>query len=220
MEDLRFFNLNNDIEGFWAKPGSGFGHICDEQPLPYLRSNNIDLSPRLGGEENENNYTTKVVPLPYGNLSQKWPLKQKIFNFFRKPINIYWRKFFISKCPKNKLFLFLDQLNYKITNYGFTGNCPLIFYERMFELGTFYIHVKDSITFKEDICFENLIINPVIRFKDEVDIPYKIKTSHELNTSFEFKSSSGEALWNGHKIHNCRFKKFEKINYTITYTFQ
>ena len=80
MNPIIKINLpNKEVEGFWAVPTSGYGHICDEQPLPYLRKNNSDLSPRMGGEEGKNNYTEQIIPLPYGKLLKDWPIRQRFF---------------------------------------------------------------------------------------------------------------------------------------------
>ena len=219
MQDLSFFRLNNFVEGFWALPTSGFGNICDEQPLPYFKYKNIDISPRLGGELGQNNYDEKIIPLPYGKLKNVWPIKQRLFNLNRKRTNLYWKKFFENRCPKNKLFTFNSQLNFYFKNMDIYGYSPLINFIREFKIKENSLKVIDKIKFKKNLDFDYFIINPLIRLNlNEPDL-MRIKTSLKHNMMINFRSSTGDAIYTSHRMNNCKFKKGNEIHTEIFYRF-
>ena len=219
MKDIAFIKLNNGLESFWALPTSGFGNFCDEQPLPYLKFKNIDISPRLGGEVGQNNYDEKVIPLPYGKLKNNWPIKQIIFNFKRKRTNLYWRNLFENRCPKNKLFFFNSQLNFYFKNKNIYGNSPLINFLREFKINEKNIKVIDKIKFKKNLEFDYLIVNPLIRLNFNSTNLLKIETSLKHNLKINFKSSTGDAIYTSHKINNCKFNKGNEIHTELLYKF-
>ena len=218
MNEIKKIKYHNEIEGFWAVPTSGFGHLCDEQPLPYLRRKDQDLTPRLGGEINANNYSERIIPLPYGKLSGSWPKKQKFFNFTRRKINIYWKNIFKSRCNKERIFYFYDQLNYKGFKNGFEGKCPILTMKRIFQIEEKRILVKDIINFKENLEFNYFHLNPYIFFKSKKEF-VKISTSNNTNYQESFKSSTGEGVFSSYLIKNCKFKKSEIIRYSYEYKF-
>ena len=47
----------------------------------------------------------------------------------------------------------------------------------------------------------------------------KIETSYDLNYFIRFASSTGPALWGGHKLDNCFFKKDQELNFKYNYIF-
>ena len=204
-----------NIEGFWVIPSSGFGHLCDEQPLPYLKQKYNDLTPRLGGELNINNYSEKIVPLPYGELKNDWPLRQRIFNLFRRKINIYWRNIFNSRCNKKKLFYFVEQLNYKEIKNGFLGSCPCLQMKRRFKVYENHIEVRDEIFFKKKLSFKYFNICPYIFFEEEKLI--SIETSLKPNNKIHFSSSTGEAFFNSHTIKNVEFNRKDSLKYKYVF---
>ena len=219
MKDLYFFRLSNGAEGFWATPTSGFGHICDEQPLPYFKYKRKDISPRLGGEEDNYEYTKKIIPLPYGKLKKPWPIKQRIFNINRKRTNIYWRNFFKSNCSRDRLFLFYSQLNFIKIKNSFLGESPLLNFERKFILKKNNLRVLDTIKFKHNLSFDYLLVNPLIKQDFDYSNILKIKTSLKPNKIISFKSSTGPAIYSSHQINNCNFSKGDELNTNIYYEF-
>ena len=219
MKDICFFRLSNKVEGFWANPTSGFGNICDEQPLPYFKLKNYDISPRLGGEVGKNLYNEKIIPLPYGKLKNSWPIKQRFFNLRRKKTNLYWKRIFESNCPSNKLFLFYSQLNYKIKKRSFIGQCPIMIFKRKFVIEGRNFKVFDKIIFKENISYEYLHINPLLKLNIDIKNVLDIKTSLKPNTKTEFQSSTGKAIYTSHRIDNCKFSKGDQLNTNIEYIF-
>ena len=215
MNPIKKISLSKfSIEGFWAIPTSGYGNVCDEQPLPYLRNKYGDLTPRLGGEINENNYSPEIVPLPHGKLTKKWPISQRFFNLNRRKINLYWKNIFKSKCNRKKIFLFFEQLNFRYVKNGFQGDCPLLIMKRFFNISNCNIIVEDEINFKEKIEFDYFHINPFIEIEKNNLL---IETSYKCNFKKNFKSSTGVGTFRSYLIKNCIFKKNESIKYNYKY---
>ena len=210
----KFIIEKNKTEGFWAIPTSGYGHICDEQPLPYLRNNYGDLTPRLGGENNENNYSSEIIPLPYGKLKNKWPTIQRIFNINRRKINIYWRYIYKSRCNSERIFFFYDQLNYKSIKNGFKGECPLVFFKRIFSVTKIDIIIQDEILFKKNIEFEYFHFNSYLDLQSK---NIRIETTYECNFLKRFKSSTGNGVFRSFIKRDCIFKKNQIIKYKYRY---
>jgi len=102
--------LDGGASVIWAVPLSGYGHIADEQPLPYIHYKGNELTPRFGGEEGQAGCGLHTTGLPWGTLKNRWPLSQRIFNTFRRNINIYWRNIFVSRCRAENFFIFLNNL--------------------------------------------------------------------------------------------------------------
>ncbi len=198
----------------WATPLSGYGHIADEQPLPYIHYKGNELTPRFGGEEGQVGSEPHTVGLPWGVLKNKWPLKQRIFNIFRKNINIYWRNIFVSRCKVDDFFYFLEQLEYKPSLQGFTGECPLIHFERKFFIEGASVQVEDTIVFKRSVSFE--VFYPVnIPLFDSSLIKFTSKKS--LIKKGNQCSSAGEAVMHVLKKNNTKFKKGSTLIYQYKY---
>ncbi len=215
MNQIKKFHIEkNKTEGFWAIPTSGYGHLCDEQPLPYLRNNYGDLTPRLGGENNENNYSSEIIPLPYGKLTNKWPIIQRIFNINRRKINIYWRNIYKSRCNPERIFFFYDQLNYKPIENGFKGESPLVFIKRIFSVSKIDILIEDKIIFKENIKFDYFHLNSYLDLQNEY---IRIETTYDCNFFKRFKSSTGNAVFRSFIKRNCKFNKNQTIKYKYRY---
>jgi hypothetical protein len=183
---VKRFKLSKGIEGFWSVPTSGYGHTADEQPLPYMELGGVPLTPRFGGEEAFETSNNDSLPLPYGFLRDEWPIKQKIFNLFRRRINIYWRNLFKSRCRVDKKFLFIEQMNFEAMNFGFVGESPVARFERAFQINKTSIIVHDKIVLKQKISFQEFVVLSIPTLCCEQK--KKILKAHILD-SFEGASS-------------------------------
>ena len=108
MHDLKRHQLADGVEAVWAVPSSGFGHVADELPLPFLTRSGLEQTPRFGGEESELISGQLSLPAPYGYLDRPWPWQQRLFNLPRRRANIYWRNLFLSRCNPQRFFSFLE----------------------------------------------------------------------------------------------------------------
>ncbi|GIB53080.1 hypothetical protein VCSRO187_3472 [Vibrio cholerae] len=197
-------------DAVWATPLSGYGHLADEQPLPYIHMNGVEKTPRFGGEF----ISKKHIPLPMGVLKSNWPLKQRIFNLFRKRVNIYWREVFSSFSRADKYFYFYEQCRYKNTENGFLGSSPIIQFERSFFFEEDTILVKDHLAFKEKIEFHNLLIAQYCMSSGS-DIA--IKSTRQPNFVLDFKSSTGSSKIFGTQLNNVVFYPGDEIEWQIHY---
>lgn len=203
--------FNNDIyEAIWATPLSGYGHISDEQPLPYIHMSGKEMTPRFGGE----NVSLKDLPLPYGVISSNWPLKQRIFNLFRKRINIYWRELFKSFTRKDNLFSLYQQCNFYQTSTGFKGVSPVVEFERIFTFSDYRIDIIDTLTFLTKMDFSEFIY---CNFSENIESLIKITSSENLNFTSSFTSSTGEAHIKGVKLENISFLSGESLQCHLQY---
>lgn len=151
-------SLANGAEMVWAVPTGGFGHAADEQPLPYIRYKGCSVTPRYGGDESFSDAGYASLPLPRFTLVDPWPLRQKLFNLFRKRINIYWRNLFASVCRKNGDFFFGEQLNYKLVKDGFYGKSPVVLHIRTFEVLKSQIRIIDVLEFKMQVELRCMVV--------------------------------------------------------------
>ena len=199
-----------------AIPTGGFGHAADEQPLPYIKQQDYDLTPRFGGDESflESGYDS--LPLPKGKLTTGWPFKQSLFNFYRRRINIYWRNVFKSFNNHKPDFMFARQLNFKSSNNGFIGICPIINFKREFKFGYNVVEVSDFIEFKSTIKFEYFNFAHFASFT-EASTSIEITTDKKPNQQKKMTSSSGKFQLNYHKLKNIQFKKGDLLTSKITY---
>ena len=133
------------VDVVWAVPTGGYGHLADEQSLPYLHRTGLELTPRFGGEASWPACAPQTLGLPWGILKQPWPMAQRVFNGPRRAINRYWREIFRSRNDKSGLFLFWDQLDYQRTDQGFKGCSAVARFERRFIVEPRRIEVHDSI---------------------------------------------------------------------------
>lgn len=210
--------LSNGVEIIWAVPLSGFGHVADEQPLPYLHINNNELTPRFGGEEANVESALPSLPLPFGKLSEDWPIRQKIFNASRKKVNIYWRNIFKSFCRRDRVFYFAEQLNYLSIKNGFLGESPVLSFKRTFQIKNNSIFVEDKIIFKVDIKFEEFFLCPWAEFPREKSFMVCfISSSLPVNYTKTIKSSSGQALWHANRVNDVFYKKGDIITWNYLY---
>lgn len=152
--------LDDQTEVIWATPTSGYGHLADEQALPYLHRSGRELTPRFGGEESLPECGPQTLGLPFGTLAHAWPLRQRLFNLPRGRINLYWRNVFKSRCNPDKLFFFLSQLDFLPTSEGFVGECPLLSFERRFAFASASVQVTDRVVFKVPVSFSRF--HPVV----------------------------------------------------------
>ncbi|TDM56046.1 hypothetical protein [Aliivibrio fischeri] len=207
--------LKCGAEVIWSVPLSGFGHVADEQPLPYIHFNGIELTPRYGAEEALIPSSIQSLPLPYGKLKKNWPIQQRLFNLTRKKINIYWRNLFKTFCRKDKMFYFLEQLQYKSIIDGFVGESPLIKYTRKFEIGTDWVIVRDRVFFKKKMEFDYCHISPICFFEDckNIDIIVSLQTNYKKEVS----SSTGKAICLSKKNENITFKNNEVLMWEYKY---
>lgn len=134
-----------DVDVVWAIPTSGYGHLADEQPLPYIHCAGFELTPRFGGEASWPECAPQTLGMPWGILKQPWPIAQRLFNFPRRSVNLYWREFRRSRNDKNGQFLFLNQLDYKRLDEGFLGRSPVVKFRRHFMVEARRVAVHDLI---------------------------------------------------------------------------
>ncbi|MCF6236977.1 MAG: hypothetical protein L3J70_11510 [Gammaproteobacteria bacterium] len=206
--------LDGGASVIWAVPLSGYGHIADEQPLPYIHYQGKELTPRFGGEDGQEGCGLHTIGLPWGILKNRWPLSQKIFNIFRKNINIYWRNIFVSRCRADKNFYFLEQLDYIASPQGFMGESPLIRFERKFLIEGASVQVEDTIVFKKTVLFE--VFYPVnIPLLD--NSPIKLISKEFLIRRGKQRSSAGEAVMHVLEKNSIEFKEGDTYMYQYKY---
>lgn len=142
----------------WAVPTSGYGHVADEQALPFINVAGEELTPRLGGEPDQCPF--EAIGLPWGKLTNSWPMRQRLHNYPRKAINRYWRELFKSRNRSDGRFLFGEQLDYKRTTDGYIGRSPLIHHQRSFRISGRSIEVCEVIDFRNPVEFD--LFAPVV----------------------------------------------------------
>lgn len=218
MSGIQRRQLADGTEVIWAVPLSGMGHVADEQPLPYLQQNGVELTPRFGGEEDLEESGATSLPLPYGFLATHWPWRQRLFNLPRRRINIYWRNIFRDATRKDRLFHFIEQLQYRESDDGFIGQSPLLSYQRSFILRGNTIEVNDTLQFKDRLRFSDLYLCPWAEFQtSESRTKCHIQPSLAPNQSRVIKSSTGTANWHAHKLTNIQFDKGDQVNWGYIY---
>ncbi len=146
-------HLDSETEVVWATPTSGYGHLADEQPLPFIYFRGLGITPQFGGEVGWVECGPTRLGLPYGLLSQSWPLAQRVFNIPRRSLNLYWRNAFSSRCRTDRLFFLHEQLDFAPIGSGFRGTCPLMHFERTFHLGKGVAKVRDVLVFRKALDF-------------------------------------------------------------------
>lgn len=220
MPQIKAGKLDCGASYAWATPLGGFGYIADEQPLPFLTANGIELTPRYGGEETLKECQRNSLPLPQGLLATPRPSAQKLFSLYKRRANIYWRNLF--KCiPNNgRNFHFLDQLRYKDTINGFLGESPSITFQRIFATNAKGISSSDTITFKKSLKFKSFEIAHFAKFQDQSPSSFRstsITSSLQPNRSRQIASATGLATLHYHCLTDPRFEPGQKIDYTIKY---
>lgn len=204
---------------FWAVPLSGYGYVADEQPLPYISKDGVDLTPRFGGEESLLCSDISSLPLPYGKLGVPWSMLQRLFNFFRKRINIYWRNIFVSRCRKDRTYYFLEQLIFRPTDHGFSGKSPDLFFSRDFLVEDEKVIVRDLIRFKKEMRFDYFYACPYAEFY-AADHFYLCRVTASMESNF-FKSivsSTGKACWRANRMEKVVFKKGSSVQWEYQYS--
>lgn len=213
--------LDDLTQVIWAKPTSGFGHLADEQPLPYLHRNDLELTPRFGGEEATPVCSPKTAGLPYGVLDQAWPIRQRIFNFPRRPINLYWRNILRSRAESDGGFLFLNQLRFSAEKDGFTGASPILTFKRKFVLGGDSVRVEDVTTFRLPVKFSRFYPVVVPLFPewglDGNKAPWLDCSGFVLKPRGRQQSSAGNAVLWSEGLTNVGFAAGDKIERSYTY---
>ncbi|AWB66751.1 hypothetical protein C2869_10085 [Saccharobesus litoralis] len=203
--------LANGAEVTYAVPTSGYGHLADEQPLPYIRLAGRSLTPRFGGDEPSKECSIDSIPLPFGILDSNWSIKQMLFNLFRRRINIYWRNIFESFNKDNPNFYFLRQLKYRATSEGFEGESPLLLFKRLIRIKKDAVIVEDKIVFKSGVYFKLLKFAHIATFeKDGVDCEINY-ASHKQKIIKKCSSSTGSYFLSHYIIRNHMFKAGEVL---------
>ncbi|WP_421312024.1 hypothetical protein [Aeromonas veronii] len=197
-------------DAVWCLPLGGYGHLADEQPLPYIHIDGLEKTPRFGGEF----VAREHIPMPMGVLNSKWPVKQRIFNLFRKRLNIYWKEIFSSFTRADNHFYLYEQCSYKNTENGFFGSSPIIQFERSFLFEEKVITVNDHLVFKERLNFHSLVIGQYCTFPVSDVI---IESSSEQNFELDFQSSSGSSKIVGTQLNNVVFNPGDEIEWQILY---
>lgn len=206
--------LKCGAEVVWSVPLSGFGHVADEQPLPYIHFNGVELTPRYGAEEALITSSIESLPLPYGKLKNNWPIQQRFYNLIRKRINIYWRNIFSTFCRNDKLFYFIEQLKFTGNRHGFCGKSPLLIFDRSFTFSDDCITVNDKIKFLERIEFEYLHVSPYAEF---LISSCEIQVNQDINNEKLISSSTGKAIWKSKLLNNVIFNSGEEISWQYQY---
>ncbi|NBD19545.1 hypothetical protein GTZ97_02505 [Aquabacterium fontiphilum] len=145
--------LSPRVTAAWATPTSGYGHVADEQPLPFLTADGLELTPRFGGEPGQPGTERAQLGLPYGVLDQAWPLRQRLFNWPRRRVNLYWRELFRTRTPADGRLLILDQLSFRSTPDGFEGASPILAFRRAISGGPDHLTVVDHLSFRTALRF-------------------------------------------------------------------
>lgn len=205
--------LDNGAEAVWAVPLSGYGHVADEQPLPYIHYHGKELTPRFGGEESRYESSIASLPLPYGKLGDNWPIKQRLFNMSRKRMNIYWRNLFNSFCNREGNFYLLEQLLFRPIENGFIGKSPLFTFKREFLIED-TIAVNDTLIAHADINFAHFHFAPYAQIPDSLCL---IKTNHSTNFEKVIASSTGSAVWRSDMQKNVKFKSGDVLTWQYLY---
>lgn len=210
--------LSCGAEVFWLVPTGGFGHVADEQPMPFINNNNKLLTPRFGGEECHQESSIQSIPLPWGVLESDWPRKQRLFNFFRRRVNIYWRNLFDHFCRSDKYFYFSQQLNYAGLKNSFFGHSPMVDFQRTFVYRANSIEVKDVIRFKQNLRFKvfNYAMLPELPCKD-IATPCVIQCDVKSNKEMKCSSSTGPLIIKYKELTDVTFSKGYELNVNYQY---
>lgn len=207
-----------DAMAIWAVPLSGFGHVADEQPMPYIQRDGQSLTPRFGGEEDCDATGLASLPIPYGKLRSPWPYAQRLFNFPRRRANIYWRLAFRSRSRADGMFFFAEQLNYNSTLEGFRGRSPVFSFSRRFIADGREIVVMDELCVKRSISFEYLLLCPWAEFEDrKIHNVCQIVPSLPANHALTIQSSTGTAVLRAHRLDNVTLDAGEMWAWHVRY---
>lgn len=199
----------------WCTPTGGYGHVADEQPMPYIHYNGQPLTPRFGGEESVRKCSNMSLPLPYGKLA-KWPISQEIFNLLRRRVNIYWRNIVKSFNSKKPYFLFAEQLKFKRTESGFSGESPIISFERQFRYNKTGVDVYDRIEFKCYLEFSEFYYAMCPEIVTQlISSQIELLPSESSNYKFNISASTGEAVVKCKLLKSIKFKAGDilKVHY-------
>lgn len=218
MSGIQKRQLADGTDVIWTVPLSGMGHVADEQPQPYLQRSGLELTPRFGGEERHPQSGLTSLPFPYGYLTHQWPWRQRLFNLPRRRVNIYWRNLFKDPTRADRLFHFLEQLEYCETGHGYRGSSPSVNYQRSFKLTANTIEVNDAIEFKDKLHFSELYLCPWAEFQaNDMNSQCLVVPSMVANHSHPISSSTGTAIWHAHKLIDVKYKKGDRITWAYTY---
>lgn len=207
----------------WATPTSGYAHIADEQPLPYIYRSGMALTPMFGGEGSQPECGCEVLGLPFGALAQRWPFAQWFFNFPRRSINLYWRNIFKTRCRSDRVFYFHEQLDYETTPAGYLGRCPLLQFERHFEVMDGCVHVEDRTRFSRNVRFSVYTCAVIPLFEDwglGVLRPKSLEyRGGELRRSGVQRSAAGTAIVWTELMSDVEFVAGSELSRSYTYRF-
>ncbi|MCE8014830.1 hypothetical protein HOP62_01925 [Halomonas sp. MCCC 1A17488] len=209
--------LSPNITITWATPLGGYGHVADEQPLPYICMNGREMTPRFGGEEGPCETSVQTLPLPSGVLHSKLPIKDRIVNVSKRRVNIYWRNGFHSFVD-NVRFWFIEQLRFRKVDNGFVGESSLVRFERLFSVDRTCceIVVSDIIQAKLDMLFKDFHYAHCAELKGlEEDI--KIRQDTKPTSEVTLYSSTGEGCLRYTSMDCLNLQKNQKLISTITY---
>lgn len=217
-------HIGAGTEVAWATPTSGYGHVADEQPLPYIHRDGLELTPRFGGEESLPTCAPETAGLPRGILAEGWPTRQRLFNVTRRSANLYWRNLFRSRTPADRRFLFLHQLDFRPRDDGFVGACPLLRLERRFLVGAQAVEVRDTVTFERPVRFSSLDLVVVPLFGDWAvgdDGPRRLECAgFRLARGQPQQSSAGSATLWVERLERPSFEAGERVERRYTYRWE
>lgn len=200
MRQLQIERLPEGVEVLWAVPTSGYGHVADEQALPRILDQGLELTPSMSGDPTQ--CPPDIIGLPHGKLNQAWPMRQRLFNLPRRSVNLYWREAFQSRCRSDGHFRFWEQLDFQAVPGGFRGRSPVAKFDRQFRLSTRSLIVDDVIEFRSALRFSEFSLLNLPLFDDwtlQVPSARWVKVESDVAgewSNHRFSSSTGRAaLW-------------------------
>lgn len=224
---IRLTHLAPDNSVLWAVPLSGYGHVADEQPLPYLHLAGDEATPRFGGEASQAGCGLDSVGLPQGKLAEPWPWRQRLFNLPRRNVNQYWRNLTQSRCRSGGTFHLLEQLRFRAQGNGFVGNCPLLTFDRQFELTLGRITVIDTLLFRRPLSFAWFapVVIPLFADWTVTAAPitgerYLLTEGFRLEATGKQRSAAGQALLWQEMLRGVRFRRGDRLSRCYHYVWE
>ncbi|XKE47224.1 hypothetical protein LG302_08890 [Halomonas organivorans] len=217
LPDLVCWSPNISVT--WATPLSGYGHVADEQPLPFISMDGRELTPRFGGEEGDSETLHQTLPLPSGVLKSPLPLRDRLANLGKRRVNIYWRNVF-HPFVKQDRYWFIEQLRFRRIEKGFVGESSLIRFERWVTVNRSRneIVVSDIIQAKQEISFQDFHYAHCAEMKTNQE-NMKIRVVPDPIQETMISSSSGEGRLRYTAIDFLNLGKNQKLTSTVNYQF-
>jgi len=146
----------------YALPTGGKGYYSDEMPFPFIVTKKSgEITPIYGGDPIWTGYYgPSCIPLPYGLVDRAFLEKNKFFrcHFYLNIKLSHWcyRNYYRQIDNNNLPYFFANQLNYRATPSGFTGENHWIRHERSFLFEKDRVEIVDTIRLKKVVKFVSL----------------------------------------------------------------